>query len=312
MRELTLIGLSEDGTHVVLAASTGEQYRMPADERLRATLRNDRARLGQLEIEMDTALRPRDIQARIRRGESPEAVAEAAGVSVDKIMTYAVPVLAEREHVAGRARAATVRRKHVPGAPVVLGDTVDATLSAAGGDADDAVWDSWRREDGRWTVVVSVGDALAGTFCFDGPGRYVVAEDEAGRTLVGDVPLDLDATDLAITSSVAPPPAPETDEEEPGVTSIRRARARRALAMEQLALDGSLPEDLDDEPSTREQQESTVDLTETAEQIRAASGDVAGAPAPTDADADERARPARRRERRRVPSWDEIMFGDQK
>ena len=57
---------------------------------------------------MDSALRPRDIQARIRAGETPEAVAEAAQTTVDKIMTYAGPVLAEREHVAER-RAALVR-----------------------------------------------------------------------------------------------------------------------------------------------------------------------------------------------------------
>ena len=55
-------------------------------------------------------LRPRDIQARIRAGETPEAVAEAAQTTVEKVMPYAAPVLAEREHVAQRALRASIRR----------------------------------------------------------------------------------------------------------------------------------------------------------------------------------------------------------
>ena len=34
---------------------------------------------------MDSALRPRDIQARIRAGESPADVADAAGVPIERI-----------------------------------------------------------------------------------------------------------------------------------------------------------------------------------------------------------------------------------
>ena len=79
MREARLVGLSQDGKQLILAmAETGEEFAVPVDDRLRAALRGDRARLGQLEIQMESALRPRDIQARIRAGESPEAVAAVA------------------------------------------------------------------------------------------------------------------------------------------------------------------------------------------------------------------------------------------
>ena len=60
---------------------------------------------------MHSALRPRDIQARIRAGETPEAVAAMAGVSIDKVMPYCVPVLAERQHIAELAGRSHVRRK---------------------------------------------------------------------------------------------------------------------------------------------------------------------------------------------------------
>ena len=86
MRRLRLVGLSGDGRDVVFVDEANNECAAPADDRLRAALRGDRARLGQLEIEMDSVLRPRDIQARIRAGQTPDSVAALAQVSVDKIM----------------------------------------------------------------------------------------------------------------------------------------------------------------------------------------------------------------------------------
>ena len=114
-QDLTLVGLTEDKQKLVLVNQAGEEFTLPADARLRAALRGEHARLGQLEITMESALRPRDIQARIRAGESPEAVAAAAQTSIEKIMGYATPVLAERAHVADRAQRASVRRKSSEG-----------------------------------------------------------------------------------------------------------------------------------------------------------------------------------------------------
>ena len=88
-QDLTLVGLTEDKQKLVLVNQAGEEFTLPADARLRAALRGEHARLGQLEITMESALRPRDIQARIRAGESPEAVAAAAQTTIEKIMGYA-------------------------------------------------------------------------------------------------------------------------------------------------------------------------------------------------------------------------------
>ena len=135
MVHLTLAGLSEDGNRLLLVSDAGVEFTVDVDARLRAAMRGDHARLGQLEIQMDSVLRPRDIQARIRAGETPETVATAAQTSVDKIMPYAAPVLAEREHVAQRAQRASIRRQGAgPGAGSAthasrtLGDAVGAHL----------------------------------------------------------------------------------------------------------------------------------------------------------------------------------------
>lgn len=110
MVHLTLAGVSDDGKRLVLVSDAGVEFTLDIDPRLRAALRGDDGE-RRMEKQMDSTLRPRDIQARIRAGETPEAVAEAAHTNVDKIMAFAAPVLAERQHVAERAQRSSVRRK---------------------------------------------------------------------------------------------------------------------------------------------------------------------------------------------------------
>ena len=192
MREARLVGLSQDGKQLILAlAETGEEFAVPVDDRLRAALRGDRARLGQLEIQMESALRPRDIQARIRAGESPEAVAAVAQMPMERVMAFAGPVLAERDHVASLAQRASVRRRGGGDAPTRnLGAWVTERLRIRGVDPASAEWDAWRRDDGRWAVRVSYfaeeNDEKVAMFAYDAPGRYAVPDDDEARWLVGE------------------------------------------------------------------------------------------------------------------------------
>lgn len=200
MREARLVGLSQDGTKLILAMSeTGEEFAVPVDDRLRAALRGDRARLGQLEIQMESALRPRDIQARIRAGESPEAVAAVAQMPMERVMAFAGPVLAERDHIANLAQRASVRRRGGADAPTRnLGAWVTERLRTRHVDPASADWDAWRRDDGRWQVRVSyfveaedVSDPerkeeKIALFAYDAPGRYAVPDDDEARWLVGE------------------------------------------------------------------------------------------------------------------------------
>lgn len=192
MREARLVGLSQDGKQLILAlAETGEEFAVPVDDRLRAALRGDRARLGQLEIQMESALRPRDIQARIRAGESPEAVAAVAQMPMERVMAFAGPVLAERDHVANLAQRASVRRRGGGDAPTRnLGAWVTERLRIRQVDPASAEWDAWRRDDGRWAVRVSYfaeeNDEKVAMFAYDAPGRYAVPDDDEARWLVGE------------------------------------------------------------------------------------------------------------------------------
>lgn len=138
---------------------------------------------------MDSVLRPRDIQARIRSGESPETVAAAAQTSIERIMTFASPVLAERAYVAQQAQKASVRRRTGDGAPGQLGAAVAERLATEQVEIEDVEWDAWRREDGRWTLVAEYAAASGperAEFVYDAAGRYVTATDEQSRWLVGE------------------------------------------------------------------------------------------------------------------------------
>ena len=143
MVHLRLTGVSEDGRSLLLVSDAGVEFTVDVDDRLRAALSKqgggDQPRLAQLEMQMDSTLRPRDIQARIRSGETPEAVAQVAGTSVDKVMPYAAPVLAERAHVAQRAQRASIRRRPTDSGGVgarTLGDAVGAHLRGRNVDPD--------------------------------------------------------------------------------------------------------------------------------------------------------------------------------
>ena len=111
MRKASPVGLTPDGRELIVVTDDGEHLAVAADARLRAAIRGDRPRLGQLEIEMESALTPRQIQARLRSGESLDEVARAAGVPAEQISPFAGPVLAERAHLADWARASQVRRR---------------------------------------------------------------------------------------------------------------------------------------------------------------------------------------------------------
>lgn len=236
MRELALIALSEDGRYLFLRDPvSGSRLRLRVDDRLAQTIGRSAATRtvpGQMEIPMQSSLTPREIQARIRRGESVEQVAEAAGTNVDAVIGFATPVLAEREYVVEQARATTVRRKHVGGNAVALGALLDEALAERRINAEDAEWDSYRREDGRWTVVVTIDELGPAHFVYDTKSRYVISDDEAARELVGDFAdpanVDMELADAVTESS---PTATAVVDEHAPVHSLKEARDRRALGL---------------------------------------------------------------------------------
>jgi len=99
MRELKVVGLDVDGKRLICEApDSGDNFAIRVDNRLRAAVRGDKATSNQTEIEVEVSsgLRPKEIQSRIRAGASVEQVAALAGEDIDRIRRFASPVLLER------------------------------------------------------------------------------------------------------------------------------------------------------------------------------------------------------------------------
>ena len=332
MARLTLAGCSKDGSRLLLVSDDGAEFSLAVDDRLRAALRGDPARtwaqIGQLEIQMESMLRPRDIQARIRAGASPEEVAAAAQTTVDQIMPYAGPVLAERAHIADRAQRSSLRRTHElrePG-PRTLRDAVAAVLRPHNVDPDRVEWDAWRREDGRWQLTAAfASDERTGLaeFHFDMPGNFVLPANGDASWLVGDTPGVAPSRPAAVTT---PPPRArhlgvvETNQD----PEIHRRTESAPVGQDALDLVESARRDAREQSWETEMPLDAFFADESPEDPQPAPD---GGETSVDPDADTsvteavneettiREEPPARREVRKsrgrasVPTWDEIMFG---
>lgn len=299
-----------DRRRLLLVDDQGGEFTLDITPDLRAAVRGDSPR--RTETPMSSSIRPREIQTRIRSGESAEAVAEAAGTSVEAIMSYVAPVLAEREHIAERAQKASVRRtpgegQSGPAQSRVLGDAVAAHLRGRGGDPESVTWDAYRRDTGRWVLTGTFETSERGgvaRFTYDAPGNYVLSDNDDARWLIGEV--------------LVPAEPPARDD-------LQQARERRLAAVPE-----DLPLGSDDTLPLGDSIDQALDLVtgEAAEPL-AAPAPAANVDEPIRATVEEPAAPAaeeaqpeteaerakhrrpvqKKRGRASVPSWDEIMFG---
>src|ERR1700716_3387607 len=141
MRALRVVGIHEDGKSIVCEdPARRERFILPADERLRAAARGDITRLGQIEIELENQMRPRETQARMR-----------AGVPVQRVERFAYPVLLERSRTTQLAQLAHPIREDGPDVRT-LGEAIAHSFRVRGHDYTEAKWDSWRGGDGKWVI----------------------------------------------------------------------------------------------------------------------------------------------------------------
>jgi hypothetical protein len=187
MQELRLVAVSEDGTYAVLAVpGRGGRFSLPIDDRLRTVARGQFSRLAQYEIEVENPLRPKEIQDRIRAGETADEIADAAGIPIERVRRFEGPVLAEREYRAQEAQRSTVRGHTESGPGPRLGEIVLERLADVGAPADGLDWDSRKRTDGNWQVQLQFtveGRPQIAEWVFDPRRRQVIPADDLARRL---------------------------------------------------------------------------------------------------------------------------------
>lgn len=143
MAVLRVVGVDAD--HLLLVDPDGGGHRVVIDGALHDTLRQA-SRVG------TSRLSPREIQDRLRAGDTLEEVAQAAGVSAERIRRWEGPILAERARTVELAQRTRYARPHDGAVSGPLGRLVTAHLDQVGLVGD---WDARRGPDGAWMVVVT-------------------------------------------------------------------------------------------------------------------------------------------------------------
>lgn len=286
MRELRVIGLAPDGKHVICVdTQSNGKCRLPVDEKLRAAIRGDIARFGQIEIEMENTLRPKDIQARIRSGASIEQVAAESRMPTTRVERFAYPVLLERARAAELAQQGHPVRANGP-AVETLADVVAQAFRARGHDMEHAEWDAWKDEAGHWVAQLQwqAGRSMITAhwrFQLDAHGGSVTALDDPARDIID----------------------PDFGRPLRGLTPVAEAPEARA---EEPAADAqpTLDEAAEPEPAPAEPAEPAAPEAE-AESVRPArvAGEGPAKAAGTHAsNRDKRGKPA-------MPSWEDVLLG---
>jgi hypothetical protein len=189
MRDASFVGLTADGQWLIVERD-GEHLRVPVDDALRAAMTESlKAQLHggvQMPMPLQTAVSPREVQHRIRTGESAAQIAKSSGVSVELIARFEGAVLDERRWQAERARAT-----------VVDGTSLEERFALATNDGDAAdsgptSWDAWvDSADGGWRIRAISPDGRAAVWAWDTHTTKLRARDDlARRTLSGRIVSD--------------------------------------------------------------------------------------------------------------------------
>jgi Protein of unknown function (DUF3071) len=194
MRQLRFVRSADEGNFVIVETPDGqEQFSLLVDAGLRDAARSDLPRLTPRVVEPPAAsVGPREIQTRVRSGESPETIAEEYEIALDRVLRFAGPVLEERARIANEARRARARRSTSDGQTVVFGEAVDERFAAHGIDPTAVSWDARRREDGQWVICAGWrgGDAdRMAEWALHLATRTVTPLDETAADLLSDRPI---------------------------------------------------------------------------------------------------------------------------
>jgi hypothetical protein len=187
MTELRLTGKSDDGSHLNLVDNSGTEFSLRISDTLRATV--NQPRLASVpSIDAVETMSVKEIQRRLRAGDSFEQIARDGQITVDKVERFSGPIMQEREYILDRARE-LVMRKDVHRIEMTFRDVVLAKLAPRGVDTDEVSWNTWRLLDGTWHIELHYpnrdGNGIA-TWNFDLSRRALGATDDNGAWLIDE------------------------------------------------------------------------------------------------------------------------------
>jgi hypothetical protein len=275
--ELRLDGRTDDGLYLSLRDQEGEQYTVRVSDTLRATV--NQQRLNSVPDNEEPSISIKEIQRLLRTGQTSEHISREYNVSIEKIERFAGPILSERIYIIDQAQQIVVR-KEIDRDPVTLIQTITSRLAPRGIDASTLSWDTWRLENGTWTVELhypQTGGVGVAQWSFDPLLRSLTSMDENARWMMGDDPAPRQLSKPGLVTTESTHPSERRSPENHGVSTLDKDRFNEF-------------EDLE-----RFEDEKISPLVPRLAVIREEPDDEASRDGIT--------------ARAKVPSWDEIMFG---
>ena len=188
VKDLKLIGRSNDGNSLELESKEGESYQVEIDEPLR-TLVNQPRLVAVATSDEHSSVTVKEIQARLRAGETINSIARTTDWSALKIEKFSGPILQERAYVIGLALLAQMRKEKY--SPTLSAATI-SQLAPRGVDMALVEWNTWRMPDATWNIVLSYPTKDGGTaeanWCFDLINRSLEALDDGAVWISGEEP----------------------------------------------------------------------------------------------------------------------------
>jgi hypothetical protein len=186
--ELRLDGKTEDGLYLSLHDNDGNEFTVRVSDTLRATV--NQQRLMAVPSNDEPTVSIKEIQRLLRAGQTAEQIAREHNTTIEKVERFAGPILSERIYIIDQAQQIVIRKEGGRDAVTLLG-TVISRLAPRDIDSSELSWDTWRLEDGTWTLELhypnSSGIGIA-QWSFDSILRTVTSMDENARWMMGDDP----------------------------------------------------------------------------------------------------------------------------
>ena len=277
MTELRLDGRTDDGLYLSLRDQEGEQYSVRISDTLRATV--NQQRLNSVPDNEEPSISIKEIQRLLRTGQTSEQISREYNVSIEKIERFAGPILSERIYIIDQAQEIVVR-KEIDRDPVTLIQSITSRLAPRGIDASTLSWDTWRLENGTWTVELhypQTGGVGVAQWSFDPLLRSLTSMDENARWIMGDEPAPRQLSKPGLVTTESTHPSERRSPENHGVSTIDKDRFNEYEDLESF------------------ENEKISPLVPRLAVIREEPDDEASRDGIT--------------ARAKVPSWDEIMFG---
>ena len=143
-RDLRVVGKSEDGTTLELVDQEGNSYSVRISDNLKSLV--NAPRLSSVApVDERPSFSVKDIQNKLRAGESMDAISRSTDWPIEKIEKFAGPILQERAFIIETALKTKISKDQ--NSPT-LGEITTKQLSEHGANLEEVEWNTHRNLDG--------------------------------------------------------------------------------------------------------------------------------------------------------------------